>query len=397
MSRVLVTFLIVFALLDAHAQSSLPPCPNDTSLTWTNCFGTATYANGDKYVGEFSDGKRNGRGTYTFVSGNEYIGDYRNGQRTGKGTFIYADGQIYAGEWQANQRHGRGTHVYLGGAQFVGEWADDTRYGMGILYARNGTVTNSGTWVGNTQTQSHAIFNHIFPFDPSFAVTVVDALKQESIAPGAVSDNRSKDNTQGGGTQLRHSSAGSIGKNARADSDPLAHAKTQCKELGFKERTEKFGTCVLDLSNRPGFRNDSSETTLARSDASPDDKTCVGYGYSVGTTGYADCRLKLDQARREYERDLRDYEAERAEYDRRAAAIQEENERQAAEALGQYGMCLASCRGDFLSCSSRCGSGSAGNARTIGDPPAMPSGFTTYILNGKTINCSRLGSIVTCN
>ena len=182
-----------------------------------------------------------------------------------------------------------------------------------------------------------------------------------------------------------------------AAKDPFFYTKQQCRELGFKDKTEKFGTCVLELSKRVATEGNSSVATTARSDGSPDDKTCAGYGYSVGTSGYADCRLKLDQARRDYERDLRAYEAERAEYDRRAAAIREENERQAAEALGQYGMCLASCRGDFLSCSSRCGSGSAGNPRTIGEPPAMPSGFTTYILNGKIINCSRLGSIVTCN
>jgi actin-related protein len=182
-----------------------------------------------------------------------------------------------------------------------------------------------------------------------------------------------------------------------AAKDPFFYPKEQCRELGFKDKTEKFGACVLELSKRAAAQSTPPVDTTARSDGSPDDKTCIGYGYSVGTSGYADCRLKLDQARRDYERDLRAYEAERAEYDRRAAALKEENERQAAEALSQYGFCLASCRGDFLSCSSRCGSGSTGAARTIGEPPAVPSGFTTYILNGKIINCSRMGSIVTCN
>lgn len=181
------------------------------------------------------------------------------------------------------------------------------------------------------------------------------------------------------------------------EKDPLFSAKRQCRELGFREKTEKFGSCVLQLSKSKEFQDNSIEVPTAQSDGSPDDKTCIGYGYAVGTTGYADCRLKLDQARRDYERDLRAHEAEKAEYDRRAAAIKEENERQAAEELGQYGMCLANCRGDFLTCSSRCESGSAGTARSIGEPPALPSGRTTYIINGKIINCNRFGSTVTCN
>ena len=31
----------------------------------TNGQGTKTWSNGDKYVGEFKDGKKNGQGTYT--------------------------------------------------------------------------------------------------------------------------------------------------------------------------------------------------------------------------------------------------------------------------------------------------------------------------------------------
>jgi hypothetical protein len=182
-----------------------------------------------------------------------------------------------------------------------------------------------------------------------------------------------------------------------AAKDPFFFAKEQCRELGFKDKTEKFGSCVLDLSKRSGIQTEPSEPSAMRSDGSPDDKICIGYGYAIGTTGYADCRLKLDQARQQYERELAAYDADRAEYDRREAAIKKDNEFRAAMALSQYGLCIASCGGDFLTCSSRCGSGSAGTARSISEPPAQPSGFTTYIINGKIISCNRFGSTVTCN
>lgn len=44
-----------------RVQSSLPPCQGDVS-GWTNCFGEKTDANGNKYVGEYKDDKRNGQG-----------------------------------------------------------------------------------------------------------------------------------------------------------------------------------------------------------------------------------------------------------------------------------------------------------------------------------------------
>jgi hypothetical protein len=48
--------------LAAAAQSQLPPCQSSDLSRWTNCFGTATYAYGNKYVGEWKDGKDNGQG-----------------------------------------------------------------------------------------------------------------------------------------------------------------------------------------------------------------------------------------------------------------------------------------------------------------------------------------------
>ena len=63
MSRIFLALLLATAWLDARAQSSLPPCPGDfKTTTWTNCFGTYTYYDGSKYVGEYRDGKRNGQG-----------------------------------------------------------------------------------------------------------------------------------------------------------------------------------------------------------------------------------------------------------------------------------------------------------------------------------------------
>ncbi len=67
--------------------SRLPACQGSfANSTWTNCQGTHTYPSGQKYVGEFRDGKESGQGTYTFPSGEKYVGEFRDGKKSGQGT-----------------------------------------------------------------------------------------------------------------------------------------------------------------------------------------------------------------------------------------------------------------------------------------------------------------------
>jgi len=53
--RKLIIFILACCLGSAIAQSSLPACQGEVSK-WTNCYGTVTYTDGGKYVGEFKDG-----------------------------------------------------------------------------------------------------------------------------------------------------------------------------------------------------------------------------------------------------------------------------------------------------------------------------------------------------
>ena len=62
--------------------------------------GTYTHADGNKYVGEWKDDKRNGQGTVTFASGSKYVGEYRDDKKHGQGTVTYADGRIKEGIWK---------------------------------------------------------------------------------------------------------------------------------------------------------------------------------------------------------------------------------------------------------------------------------------------------------
>ena len=46
--------------------------------------GTYTYADGDKYVGEWKDDKKNGQGTYTSADGRIKKGLWENGEFVGE-------------------------------------------------------------------------------------------------------------------------------------------------------------------------------------------------------------------------------------------------------------------------------------------------------------------------
>jgi hypothetical protein len=108
--------------------------------------GIYTYANGDKYEGEFKDGLKHGKGAYIFSTGDKYVGEYKYGLKEGKGTYTNADirndlgvrlraGNKYVGEWKNDKQHGQGTYTWHHGGKYVGEWKDGKMHGKGTWEA----------------------------------------------------------------------------------------------------------------------------------------------------------------------------------------------------------------------------------------------------------------------
>ena len=69
----------------ALGQSNLPPCQGKDESGWNDCFGSSTNRWRDEYVGEWKDGKRNGKGTFYLADCYEYKGDWKNDKADGKG------------------------------------------------------------------------------------------------------------------------------------------------------------------------------------------------------------------------------------------------------------------------------------------------------------------------
>ena len=106
--------------------SRLPACPSNQDAYKHNCFGTYDLGNGNKYVGEWTDGKMNGQGTMTHVDGHKYVGEWTDGKINGQGTFTHANGDKYVGEWTDGKRNGQGTYTLADGRTAQeGVWKDN--------------------------------------------------------------------------------------------------------------------------------------------------------------------------------------------------------------------------------------------------------------------------------
>ena len=167
----------------AYAQSNLPACQGRDVAKWSNCTGEETRSaefqykgefldgkrhglgvmsvlhpnfNGDKYVGEWKAGKRDGQGTYTFANGNKYVGEFKDGRYNGQGTYTFASGEKFIGEFKDGKRNGQGTNTLANGNKYVGEYKDDKRNGQGTFYS-NGSIINQGIWADDNFVRSEPV------------------------------------------------------------------------------------------------------------------------------------------------------------------------------------------------------------------------------------------------
>ena len=70
-----------------------------------NGYGTFTFPDGRKYVGESKDNKKHGQGTFTWIDGKKYVGQWKDGEQHGQGTYTHGDGTKYVGEFKDSEYH----------------------------------------------------------------------------------------------------------------------------------------------------------------------------------------------------------------------------------------------------------------------------------------------------
>ena len=87
MKRLLPILMVLGMFLgDVGKGLAVSKCPGSptssgsTFISWTDCFGIWNSANGNKYVGEFKNGKYHGQGTFTYTNGSVDKGIWENGK-----------------------------------------------------------------------------------------------------------------------------------------------------------------------------------------------------------------------------------------------------------------------------------------------------------------------------
>jgi hypothetical protein len=79
------------------------------------------------YVGELSNGVREGHGVQHFPNGYKYSGHWAANKACGQGKLEYTDGTFYEGTFKDN-RFVEGILSFYNGAKFVGKFCDDERF-----------------------------------------------------------------------------------------------------------------------------------------------------------------------------------------------------------------------------------------------------------------------------
>lgn len=131
------TYTIIFDDEPSVVHKFLPPKDGKATATWPN---------GDTFVGEYKDGKRTGKGVYRLTSGASYDGDYIENKKSGFGEYVSPDGGKYTGEWLNDKRHGQGTYKYPNGDVYTGYWKNGAKHGRGSYSYKNNGTSITGVW-----------------------------------------------------------------------------------------------------------------------------------------------------------------------------------------------------------------------------------------------------------
>jgi hypothetical protein len=119
-------------------EPSLPPLPDRAP--------DHEYKDGTRFYGKFVDGApADGRGIMVFPSGQRYDGDYRQGKRNGCGTMTFDQGKRYTGQFSDDQFQGLGVWTLENGDRYIGEFRNNKCDGTGTFIFKDGSF-QSGNW-----------------------------------------------------------------------------------------------------------------------------------------------------------------------------------------------------------------------------------------------------------
>ena len=169
---------IVLVILTGKTMSTIELFMNQTSQTIIAEIQADSF--GNRYEGQYLNGKRHGKGSYYFANGDKYIGDWVEDKKHGlgasslavgryegefvddkmhgKGVFYFADGSSYQGEWIDNKQDGHGIFIWINGDRYEGGFKDGKLHGKGSYYFGNGNRF-TGEWIDGQRSAEYGSFS----------------------------------------------------------------------------------------------------------------------------------------------------------------------------------------------------------------------------------------------
>ena len=202
---------------DALKTAGIPECGGSPKVggqvTWNNCWGSYTWTNGNFYIGAFKNGKKHGFGTQVIIS----------------------SGTILQGRWVENrcedckriekeQEERYKEHC---------EGSPKTIESLSELSTWNNCI---GTFKNNSIGQKYTggFKNGLLHGEGKMF------FKDDKVFIGIWENNKIIDGYKTTNSKIRQIE---LEKEVNYDD-----AKIMCTEIGYKKGTEKYGECVLDLT-----------------------------------------------------------------------------------------------------------------------------------------------------
>ena len=209
--------------------------------------GRMEYANGDVYEGEYNMGKRHGQGTMTYAAGSSYTGAWENSVKSGKGRFVQASGEVYEGDFSGGTFDGFGTYTFKNGNTFMGDWKAGKRDGKGVCVNADGTKELQ-IWEAGKKIFSEAVAD---------VTPAVKAAADAENAAETVADNAAPENAAPANAPENTASAESAAANAGIPDSaaapnyeaPAASEEREIRTINYKSGNRYEGE--VDEKNLP--------------------------------------------------------------------------------------------------------------------------------------------------
>lgn len=106
-----------------------------------NGTGIYIYPNGDKYTGQFVNGKRQGSGQFVYANGDRFQGFFVNDMKDGLGIYSFKNGDVFNGNFKNGMREGNGRYTFPDGHYYEGKFENDGGEGVGEMKEKDSNIS----------------------------------------------------------------------------------------------------------------------------------------------------------------------------------------------------------------------------------------------------------------